>query len=117
MHGGAIELNSTMHGGGVQVPRGMQWVVNADVAGKRGKVYPATHHGGVRLTRHMWWRGTAPARRQRVAELAVLHFLHLQDVGVAHEKATSGLFSWWKSLGSATVALFVLFGNLCPVMD
>jgi hypothetical protein len=52
MHGGAIELNPAMHGGGVQVPRGMQWVVNADVTGKRGKTYPATHHGGVRLTRH-----------------------------------------------------------------
>jgi hypothetical protein len=41
-----------MHGGGVQVPRGMQRVVNVDVAEKRGKAYPATHHGGVRLTRH-----------------------------------------------------------------
>jgi hypothetical protein len=30
---------------------------------------------------------------------------------------TQGLFSWWKSLGSATVALFVLFGILCPIMD
>jgi hypothetical protein len=30
---------------------------------------------------------------------------------------SEGLFSWWKSLGSATVALFVLFDNLCPIMD
>jgi hypothetical protein len=28
-----------------------------------------------------------------------------------------GLFSWWKSLGSAIVALFVLFGNLCLIMN
>jgi hypothetical protein len=28
----------------------------------------------------------------------------------------SGLFSWRKSLGSATVALFVLFGNLYSIM-
>jgi hypothetical protein len=28
-----------------------------------------------------------------------------------------GLFSWRIFLGSATVALFVLFGNLCPIMD
>jgi hypothetical protein len=54
MHGGAIELNPAMHGGEVQVPRDMQRVVNADVAEKREKTYPATHHGGVRLTRHRW---------------------------------------------------------------
>jgi hypothetical protein len=27
------------------------------------------------------------------------------------------LFSWRNFLGSATVALFVLFGNLCQIMD
>jgi hypothetical protein len=27
------------------------------------------------------------------------------------------LFSWWKSLDSTTVAFFVLFDNLCSIMD
>jgi hypothetical protein len=55
----------------VQVPRGMQRVVNADVAWKREKTYPATYHGGVRLTRHRGWRGTPPPISQkRVGNLA-----------------------------------------------
>jgi hypothetical protein len=42
------------------------------------------------------------------------------SAGVHHHMPvyeTLGLFSCEKGLGSATVALFVLFGNLCSIMD
>jgi hypothetical protein len=61
----------------VQVPCGMQWVVNADVARKRGKAYPATHHGRVRLTRHKWWRGVyRPSLSSRGVYSSALLLLH-----------------------------------------
>ena len=44
MHGGANELYPVMHGGGVQLSRGMQHQAPADV-------YPAIIHGGLGVPR------------------------------------------------------------------
>jgi hypothetical protein len=49
----------------VQMPRGMQRVVNADVAEKHEKTYFATYHDGIRLTRHRGRRGTTPHISQK----------------------------------------------------
>jgi hypothetical protein len=50
-------------------------------------------------------------------DFLVLIMLELRDANDHHQNITLGLFSWGNFLGSATVSFFVLFSNLCPIMD